>query len=407
MDKLMDKPWFIKILALALAVLLYSSIPHTSNKSNDINVPGEQTSATITDIPVKVYYDTENLVVTGIPNTVKMTIQGPVTHVESAKALKNFEVFVDLTDAKIGSQRVKLKVNNLSDKLKATIKPASVNVNIQEKITKEFKVDAEFKSSMLEDGFTAGTPIVEPNKVKITGAKNVIDRITYVKAILNEKNHLKETVTKDALVRVLDKDLNKLNVVVEPETVKVTIPVKNTSKTVPINVIKKGTPPSGITIDSINLDTTEATILGDENAVKNTDSVRVEVDVSKISDNTTLTLPVIIGTGITKVTPETVKATVVVKKMTEKPVSGVPIKFKGLTNQYKAVIDDPVNQVVNLLVSGPSTVVNTLNADDFNVFIDLSNLTEGNHEVNVQVEGPPEVNWKPDKSTAKITINNA
>ncbi|MGZ4161383.1 MAG: CdaR family protein, partial [Neobacillus sp.] len=129
MDKLMDKPWFIKILALALAVLLYSSIPHTSNKSNDINVPGEQTSATITDIPVKVYYDTENLVVTGIPNTVKMTIQGPVTHVESAKALKNFEVFVDLTDAKIGSQRVKLKVNNLSDKLKATIKPASVNVN--------------------------------------------------------------------------------------------------------------------------------------------------------------------------------------------------------------------------------------------------------------------------------------
>lgn len=407
MDKLMDKPWFIKILALALAVLLYSSIPHTSNKSNDINVPGEQTSATITDIPVKVYYDTENLVVTGIPNTVKMTIQGPVTHVESAKALKNFEVFVDLTDAKIGSQRVKLKVNNLSDKLKATIKPASVNVNIQEKITKEFKVDAEFKNSMLEDGFTAGTPIVEPNKVKITGAKNVIDRITYVKAILDEKNHLKETVTKDALVRVLDKDLNKLNVVVEPETVKVTIPVKNTSKTVPIDVIKKGTPPSGITIDSINLDTTEATILGDENSVKNTDSVRVEVDVSKITDNTTLTLPVIIGTGITKVTPETVKATVVVKKMIEKTVSGVPIKIKGLTNQYKAVINDPVNQVVNLLVSGPSTEVNTLNADDFNVFIDLSNLTEGNHDVNVQVEGPPEVNWKPDKSTAKITINNA
>lgn len=407
MDKLMDKPWFIKILALALAILLYSSVPHTSSKSNDINVPGEQTSETITDIPVKVYYDTENLVVTGIPNTVKMTIKGPVTHVQTAKTLKNFEVFVDLTNAKVGNQRVKLKVNNLSDKLKATIKPASVNVNIQEKITKEFKVDAEFKNSMLEEGFTAGTPIVEPNKVKITGAKSVIDRITYVKAILDEKNHLKETVTKDALVRVLDKDLNKLNVVVEPETVKVTIPVKNTSKTVPIDVIKKGTPPSGITIDSINLDTTEATILGDENAVKNTDSVRVEVDVSKITDNTTLTLPVIIGTGITKVTPETVKATVVVKKMTEKTVSGVPIKIKGLTNQYKAVINDPVNQVVNLLVSGPSTEVNTLNADDFNVFIDLSNLTEGNHDVNVQVEGPPEVNWKPDKSTAKITINNA
>jgi YbbR domain-containing protein len=405
MDKLMDKPWFIKILALALAVLLYSAIPHTTN--NDVNIPGEQTSATITDIPVKVYYDTENLVVSGIPNTVKMTIKGPITHVQAAKALKNFEVFVDLTDAKIGSQRVKLKVNNLSDKLAVTINPATVNVNIQEKITKEFKVDAEFKSSLLEEGYVAGTPIIEPNKVKITGAKSVVDRITFVKAILDEKDHLKGTVTENARIRVLDKEMNKLNVVVEPETVKVTIPVRNTSKTVPIEVIKKGTPPAGISIDSINLDATEATIIGDEGAVKNTDNVRVEVDVSKISDNTTLTLPIIIGTGITKATPQTVKATVVVKKTTEKTVSGVPLKIRGLPDRYKAVINDPVNQLVNLLVSGPSETVNNLTVDDFTIFIDLSNITEGNHEVNIQVEGPPGVNLKPDKSTAKISVNNA
>ncbi|HEY2419870.1 MAG TPA: CdaR family protein [Neobacillus sp.] len=407
MDKLMDKPWFIKLLALVLAVLLYSTVPHTGNKSIDVNVPGQQSSATISDIPVKVYYDTKNLVVTGIPNTVTMTVTGPITHVQSAKALKNFEVFIDLTNAKIGSQRVKLKVNNLSDKLKATIKPASINVNIQEKITKEFKVEAEFNSSLLEEGYTAGTPIVEPNKIKITGAKNVIDQIAYVKAILDEKNHLKETVTKDARIRVLDKELNKLDVNVVPETVKVTIPVKNISKTVPIDVIKKGTPPAGITIDSITLDTTEAIIIGEEDVVKNTNSVRVEVDVSKITDNTTLTLPIIITNGITKVTPQTVKVTVAVGKTTEKTISGVPIKIKGLSDRYKAVINDPVNQLVNLVVTGPSANVNGLGAADFNVFIDLSTLTEGNHDVNIQVEGPPAVNWKLDKSTAKITINNA
>jgi YbbR domain-containing protein len=407
MDKLMDKPWFIKLLALVLAVLLYSSILSTGNKSIDVNVPGQQSAATISDIPVKVYYDTRNLVVTGIPNTVTMTVTGPITHVQSAKALKNFEVFIDLTNAKIGNQRVKLKVNNLSDKLKATIKPASINVNIQEKITKEFKVEAEFNRSLLEEGYTAGTPIVEPNKIKITGAKNVIDQITYVKAILDEKNHLKETVTKDARIRVLDKELNKLDVNVVPETVKVTIPVKNISKTVPIDVIKKGTPPAGITIDSITLDTTEAIIIGEEDVVKNTNSVRVEVDVSKITDNTTLALPIIITNGITKVTPQTVKATVVVGKTTEKTISGVPIKIKGLSDRYKAVINDPVNQLVNLVVTGPSANVNGLGASDFNVFIDLSTLTEGNHDVNIQVEGPPAVNWKPDKSTAKITINNA
>lgn len=161
MDKLMDNPWFIKILALLLAVLLYSSVPH---KGNDVNVPGEQATETIEDMPVKVYYDTENLVVSGIPNTVDVTLKGPITHVQSAKALRNFEVFVDLTDAKIGKQKVNLKVKDLSDKLKVTLKPASVNVTIQEKITKEFKVDAEINRSQIEEGYTAEQPIVEPKK---------------------------------------------------------------------------------------------------------------------------------------------------------------------------------------------------------------------------------------------------
>jgi len=403
MDKLMDNPWFLKILALLLAVLLYSSVPH---KGNDVNVPGEQATETIQDMPVKVYYDTENLVVSGIPNTVDVTIKGPITHVQSAKALRNFEVFVDLTDAKIGKQKVNLKVKDLSDKLKVTLKPASVNVTIQEKITKEFKVEAEINRSQIEEGYSVGQPIVEPNKVKITGAKDVIDRISHVKATLEEKDKLKDTITKDARIQVLDKELNKLDVVVKPGTVKVTIPIKSTMKTVPINVVKKGTSPPGVTIESIELDAKEATITGNEDVLKNTENVRVEVDISKISENTTLTLPVIISNGITKVTPQTVNATVVVKKQEEKTVSGVPLKIRGLSDTYKAEINDPTNHTINLVVNGPSESVAGLRPEDFTVFIDLSGLTEGSHDVKIQVEGPKDVNWKPDKATAKIAITN-
>lgn len=404
MDKLMDNPWFLKILALLLAVLLYSAVPNSNGETSDINVPGEESSATLVDIPVKAYYDTENLVVSGIPDTVEVTIEGPMPNVQSAKALKNFEVFVDLTNPKIGNQKVKFEVRDLSDKLKATIKPSSINVSVQEKVTKEFKVEAEFNNSMIEEGYTAGQPIVEPNKVKITGARDVINRITYVKATIEGKDTINDTITREAQVQVLDKELNKLNVVVEPESVEVTIPIKNTSKTVPITVLEQGNAPSDITIESIELDVNEATITGDEDVVKETENVRVEVDVSKITENTTLTLPVIIPNGITKVTPQTVKATVVVKKEVEKTVSGIPINIRGLSVQHNAVINDPANRAVNLLVSGPSDLVTGLSPKDFNVFIDLSGLTEGNHDVNIKVEGPPNINWKPDKSTAKITI---
>ncbi|MBO0962445.1 YbbR-like domain-containing protein [Neobacillus sp. MM2021_6] len=406
MDKLMDNPWFIKILALLLAVLFYFSVAPTDKKFSDVNVPGKQTTETIKAMPVKVYYDVNNLVVTGIPRTADITIKGPVSHVQSAKTLKNFEVYVDLTNAKIGKQKVKLKVKDLSDKLKATLKPASVNVTVQEKITKEFKVEAEMNSGQIEDGYSAGAPIIEPKKVKVTGAKDVIDQITYVKATIDEKSKLSETTTKEARIQVLDKVLNKLNVIVEPETVKVTIPIKSNSKTVPINVVNKGTSPAGVTIESIELDEKEATIMGNEEVLKNTESVRVEVDLSKISENTTLTLPVIISNGITKVTPQTVKATVVVKKQEEKTVSGVPLKVRGLPDKYKAEITDPASQTVNLVVNGPSNSVTGLRQEDFTVFIDLTGLVEGIHDVKIQVEGPSNINWKPDKSSAKITITN-
>jgi YbbR domain-containing protein len=404
MDKLMDNPWFIKILALLLAVLLYSAVPNSGGKTNEVNVPGENTTETIAEIPVKAFYDIDNLVVSGIPDTVEVTLEGPMPHVQSAKALKNFEVFVDLTNAKIGNQKVKFEVSGLSDKLKATIKPGSITVEIQEKVTTELTVEAEFDNDLIKEGYSAGQPIVKPNKVKITGAKNVIDRITYVKATLEGGDPLDRTVSKEAQVQVLDKELNKLDVVVEPDIVEVTIPIKSNTKTVPINIIEKGTPSEGITIESIKLDVEEAVITGEEDVLKDTENVRVEVDVSKITENTTLTLPVIISNGITKVTPQTVKVTVVVKSEEEKTLSGIPINIQGLSEQYEAVIHDPANRLVNLLVFGKSAAVTELEPNNFTIFIDLTGLLEGDHNVPIQVDGPPEVNWRPDRSSAKITI---
>lgn len=407
MDKWMDNPWFIKILSLVLALLLYSSVSHTSsNKLTDVYVPGGTTTATITNIPVKAYYDTENLVVTGIPNTVDMTVQGPITHVQTAKALRNFEVYADLTKVKVGRQKVKLQVKNLSDRLKATIKPATITVNVQEKITKVFRVDPEFNANQIEGGFAAGQPIVEPKHVEITGAKSEIDRITYVKAVVEDNNLLNNTITRDARVQVLDKDLNKLQVTVNPAYVKVTIPITETSKTVPINIVQTGTPPTGVTISSISLDTKQAVISGSEDVLKNTNSVRVEVDVSKITDNAILTLPVIISNGVTKVTPQLVKATVTVTKQGQKTISGVPIQMKGLAPNETVQVTDPVNQMVNLIVNGPSAALNTIGPGDFSVYIDLSNLNPGSHDVNIQIDGPSSMTWKPDKATAKVTITN-
>ncbi|MFT9600363.1 CdaR family protein [Mesobacillus sp.] len=405
MDKWMDNPWFIRVVALVLAVLLFGSVPENDpNKPGDVNVPSDEKVATIEDVPVKRVYDTDTLVVSGVPETVTVTLQGPKNIVQQAKTLRNFEVFVDLTDTELGNQRVPITIKDVSDRLTVTIEPGYANVSIQEKVTKEFKVEAEFSGNIVEEGYIAEKPEVKPSKVQITGAKDVVDKITFVKATVNSSGKISETITREASVLALDKDMNKLNVVVEPQVVEVTIPIKSSSKKVPIDIVQKGTPPSGVTIDSITLETKEAEIIADPGVLEGFDNVRVEVDVSKIDEDTEITLPVIIGEGIVKVSPETVKVAVNVTKASEKSISNVPIEIDGMGEDFEVNFLDPANGQTNLTVSGPSDIVSALSSDDFKILIDVSQLDEGNHEVDMKVTAPQNITWKLAKEKASISV---
>lgn len=414
-DKLVDTRWFMKIVALILALLLFQSVYDPVKNVSNVNVPGEQDTEVLSDVPVKTYYDTENLIVTGVPDTVELTIKGPKNVLQPAKVQRNFEVYVDLSDAEIGTERVPIKIRDISDKLDVTINPAYVNVSIQEKVTKEYKVDVEFDQSLIEDGYISEAPEAEPNRVKITGAKDVMERITYVKAAVNIKEPIRETVRREAQVLVLDKNMNKLDVLIDQVTVDVIIPVKSLSKVVPIKILEKGSPSENISIESISLDVTEAKIYGSQEVLDKTENVRVEVDLSQISGNTEITLPVIISDDIKEVNPKTVKATIKTNeknnetskneedKEESKMLSNLPIHLTGLDSQFEASLQSPTHGA-NLTVTGKSDKIAELQASDFNVFLDLANLSEGDHEVKINVKGPTDVDWKLATETAKISI---
>ncbi|MED3572796.1 CdaR family protein [Cytobacillus praedii] len=414
-DKLVDTRWFMKIVALILALLLFQSVYDPIKNVSNVNVPGEQDTEVLTDVPVKTYYDTENLIVTGVPDTVELTIKGPKNVLLQAKVQRNFEVYVDLSDAEIGTERVPIKIRDISDKLDVTIDPAYVNVSIQEKVTKEYKVDVEFDQSLIEDGYISEAPEAEPKRVKITGAKDVMERITYVKAAVNIKDPIRETVRREAQVLVLDKNMNKLDVIIDQQTVDVIIPVKSLSKVVPIKIVEKGSPPENISVESISLDVNEAKIYGSQEVLDKTENVRVEVDLSQINGNTEITLPVIISDDIKEVNPKTVKTTIKTSEKNSetskndeeadehKMFSNLQIHLTGLASELEASLQAPANGA-SLTVTGKSDKIAELQASDFNVFLDLANLTVGDHEVKISVKGPTDVDWKLATETAKISI---
>ena len=92
MDKLMDRPWFLRVTALALAIILFFSVQAEDNKTTNSTIG--DTKDVLSDIPLEVFFDNENLVVTGVPNTVNVSIEGPSNIVQINKAFEGFHIEV-------------------------------------------------------------------------------------------------------------------------------------------------------------------------------------------------------------------------------------------------------------------------------------------------------------------------
>ena len=180
MDKMMDSPWFLRFTALFLAIILFFSVKVEEEKSAG-KTAGESMDV-IRDVPVEIYYDNENLVVTGVPETVDVTIEGPKNFVQTTKLLKDFNLSVDLTNLTMGEHTVRIQPENISEKLQVRIEPATVQVVIEEKITQTFRVDPEINERLLAEDFNVVNVGVLPTSIEVTGAKSVIEAISFVKA---------------------------------------------------------------------------------------------------------------------------------------------------------------------------------------------------------------------------------
>lgn len=317
MDKIFDSTWMLRVTALVIALALFfyvrdllDSSPTTSSSTEEV--------AVLTNVPLEVYYDDQNLIVTGLPETVNVTISGPDKIVLKTELAEDYTVFVDLNDLLIGEHRVPIQTENFSEKLEVSIDPKVVNISIEERISQEFKVDLEMNNRLLAEGYEVISKEVEPNVVTITGAKSVIDSISYVKATVTGESGIKESFKQEANIRVLNADLNRLDVIVEPAVVKVNVTVKEYSKVLPLRFIEKGVVSEGVKIT--NLAPLDATVrvFGKKSIIDELSEIVLEFDVALIDKSGEYEGNLILPDGI-RAEPVTVKikADVVLEEVTE------------------------------------------------------------------------------------------
>ncbi len=465
MDKFIDSPWFLRITALLLAIILFYTVQSEDGATNGKS-SGEQVDI-IRDVPVDVYYDNENLVVTGVPETVDVTVEGPINIVQTMKLLKDFSVIVDLRTLTMGKHTVQIKHENISEKLQVRIDPASIDVVIEEKVTETLPVEAELNKRQLAENFNVTNMEVIPSTVEVTGAKSVIESISFVKATVSGEEGINKSFEQEAKVRILDRDLNKLDVTIVPENVIVKVDVVENNKEVPIVLKAVGSPLDGVVIESLSTEQNKIVMYGPSQVLDEINEQLVEVDISKVDKNGTLDIDIPIPKGVSELSFSKIKAEVKVK--VEKPdkedekikeedeasseetdiataseqeleekenkekeqneeieevedeeiiedqdatktmdFKNIKVLVTGLDKKFTNTFLQPESGLITLTVTAETDIVDELSLDDFTLSIDASATeVEGEQAYPVKVKGPKNIKWLLSQSEVKMMVELA
>jgi len=428
MDKMMNNPWFLRITALILAIALFISVKselesdNTNASSNDVDV--------IRDIPLEVYYDDDNLVVTGPPKTVNVNVEGPKQLVLSAKLMKDFKVFIDLRELTIGTHRVPVSTENFIEKLNVRTDPQYVDVVIEERISREFNVETDMNEGLLAENYVVKSYEVKPQKVTVTGAKSVINSIGYVKATIAGDQGINKSFEQETTVKVLDLDLNKLDVIVEPSSVHVSVKIEEYSKVVPVALVKQGNPKEGVTINGLTTKTDTIRLYGPKAALDKIDELNVDVDISKIEKSGSFDLKLALPVGVTKLSKEVIEITgdvtiapdldpgseeteeteeqkEPVSTISEKSFEQVAINVRGLPEQLISNFEKPANGTVTVVAKGTEEALKKLQINNLSVYVEATNSEVGESTLPIQVEGSSDVEWQTSEQEAVLTVKES
>ena len=316
MKKIINSNYFYAFIALCCALWLffYVSSPgvgstRNSNQSNTSTV----TKKTTISVPLQLQADVDKYYITGYPETVKITIEGPSALVTATKNTQNFNLYLNLKDLSVGQHRVQIKESGLNSELTYSIKPKYVTVNIQHRETKKFDVDVDYNQDSLATGYEAGKVEVSPETVTVTGAATEIEKIAkvIVKPILPKG--IKSTFDQEVLVQALDKNGKTVNVTLDPQTVHVKIPISIQSKQVSINLKQKGTSSSTTSNLSVTSDVKTIRVYGTQDQIDAINSsIDVPVDVSDVNGNTkkSINLADALGSKVAFTDPDTIDVSI-------------------------------------------------------------------------------------------------
>ncbi|MDY0410251.1 CdaR family protein [Paracerasibacillus soli] len=136
MDKWFRSKWFVRAVALVLACFLYFvAYTESDTKPKDYSFfGGTDETKVLEDVPVNVRIDAQKYVVSGIPETVSVTVEGSTSNITRADKQRNFEVYVDLRNLGEGEHTVEIEYTNMQKDLQFILSQSQLMLSLRKEV---------------------------------------------------------------------------------------------------------------------------------------------------------------------------------------------------------------------------------------------------------------------------------
>lgn len=389
-DKILFNQKYSKIVSLVLAIVLFLTVNMGGDNlklfSNDTKTAWE-----VGNLPITTVVNDEVYEVIGLPETVNVKVLGDASDIQYVKSQSTIQLIqANLEGLTEGTHTIKLSPVNFGNRLDVILEPSSVQVTIRKKGAKKFTASYEFINlDKMDPIYSLETPELDPTEITVKASKKTLSEIAYVKALVDVSDVTGDYEKKAPLV-AYNAQGEKVDVSIYPETVNVKGKVSTPSKDIPIVVEIVGDIEKNLAVESYTLDHQALTIYAPNDVLSKINEIKVQIPANNISENNThFNMPINLPSGVRKKSVSNVNIDLVLAKKEKKELKEIPILWKNKPDGFNVAREDESQEVYAVVeVSGAKTVLETITADQLEVYFDLSNVTEaGTYEFELKVDG--------------------
>jgi YbbR domain-containing protein len=342
-------------------------------------------------IKVEIVGQDPSLVINGqVPQETQVTLRAPRSTWDQLIARPDsLRAVLDLSGLSAGAHNLDLQIQvGIRPVRIVTANPASVNLILEPLITRTLQVDLSL-SGQPAIGYQAGDAVLDPKEVVVSGPQSLVLQVARVRVPVN-LDGIRESIDQAVGIEALDQNNQPITgVSIHPEAVHVNLPVSQQGgfRDMAVKVIVHGQVASGYRLDNISVFPPVVTVFSSDPALVNALPGVVEtqpLELQGVSDNLSTRLSLNLPQGVSIVGEQTVLIQAGVSPLESSlTLSGEKVEVIGLPTGMSAQIS-PAS--VDVILSGPLPLLDTLTRQDVRVTVDVTGLGAGAHQLTPKVE---------------------